>query len=363
MDSIEISEFLERSTECPIIDVRSPSEYRKGHIPGAVNIPLFSDAERAKVGTLYKRVGQEQAITLGHKLADPKVEFFLEQVSQLDVDKGVLVHCWRGGMRSAKFAALLRKEGYVAHALREGYKAFRNFLLNSFEGTVDLYVLGGKTGSGKTDMLKAMRQLGEQVVDLEAIANHKGSAFGALGQNQQPSVEQFENDLYWQWRNLDLNKRIWVEDESHHIGSVLIPMGLFSQMREARVVFVEVPTEIRAQRLVREYAHFDKEKLAYAIGKIRKRLGDQNTTEALRALEEGDFGKVALTTLRYYDKSYERGLFKRDPGQVSMLEFNEDNPMRNAQEILKEVKHNRRLERQTEQQVVDAAHIKLTIGN
>ncbi|HEY4799719.1 MAG TPA: tRNA 2-selenouridine(34) synthase MnmH, partial [Bacteroidia bacterium] len=222
---VSIEDFMKLAQQFPVIDVRSPAEFEHGHVPGAHNIHLFNNDERAKVGTAYKQVSREGAIKIGYELANPKIHSFLSQVQSVvkssDLQQQpatVLIHCWRGGMRSAKFAELLNAHGYRTHTLIRGYKSYRNFVLESFHRDANLVIVGGETGSGKTEILQKIKEQGEQVIDLEKIAHHKGSAFGSLGEEPQPAYEQFENDLSFAWSKMDLSKRIWLEDESRNIG-------------------------------------------------------------------------------------------------------------------------------------------------
>jgi tRNA 2-selenouridine synthase len=319
----------------PVIDVRSPGEFEQGHIPGAFNIPLFSNEERAHVGTVYKQNSQEAAIALGYKYVTPKLDWFLTESRKVAPDGNVVVHCWRGGMRSQAFAQHLSENGFLnVRRIIGGYKAYRNFVLESLGTPLKLKVLGGYTGSGKTHILQEIQKQGFQVLDLEGIAHHKGSAFGGIGQLTQPTVEQFENNLYFELRKLDTSKTIWVEDESYTIGAVKIPAPFFEQMRSAIVYFIDIPREERIALLVEEYAVCEKQKLADAIHRIAKRLGGQNEQLAVRLLDEGNYAEVARIALHYYDKSYLKGLAERDQNRVITLTIPTINYKENAKRIL-----------------------------
>ncbi len=336
MKDILISQYFKEYYSLPIIDVRSPGEFVKGHIPGVRSIPLFSNEERAHIGTVYKYEGQEKAIDLGYKYVTPKLQWYVDEAMKVAPGKKVVVHCWRGGMRSHAFAEHLEKNGFdEVLVVERGYKAFRNYVLDFFEQDVDLKVIGGYTGSGKTYILQELKNIGCQVVDLEELANHKGSAFGAIGKNAQPTVEQFENDLFNQWKDLDLNKPVFVEDESHNIGKVRIPMGLFSKIREAQVYFLDIPKEQRAELLVDDYTGFDDEMLKEAICKISKRLGGLVTQKALKALESKDYFEVAMLTLFYYDKSYLAGVLKRDTKNIVKVDLETIDAKKNAEVLYK----------------------------
>jgi len=332
---LSVDEFLEKAGELPVIDVRSPGEYAHAHIPGAVNIPLFDNDERAKVGTKYKNAGKDSAVLLGLELVGPNLAEFVRQARRLNRQGSeVLVHCWRGGMRSGSFAWLLDTAGLQASTLAGGYKAYRNLVLESLAQPRPLFILGGKTGSGKTDVLKELAALGEQIIDLEGLAHHKGSSYGAIGQQPQPTVEQFENMVYEAWRKLDPTRRIWLEDESKSIGQCFVPHPLWLQMREAPVAFLDIPQPVRVERLVREYTGIDHSLLVEATERIRKRLGGKDTQRALDALAAHDYATVAAITLDYYDKAYLHGLSQRDPRQVYRLEITADQPAQTARQLV-----------------------------
>ncbi|MBC7923971.1 MAG: tRNA 2-selenouridine(34) synthase MnmH [Ferruginibacter sp.] len=328
--SLPVPDFLEQARVLPVIDVRSPGEFAQGHVPGAVNIPLFSDEERAKVGTRYKQVSKDSAIVLGLEIVGPKLADFAKRSRKVASNGAVLVHCWRGGMRSGSFAWLLTTTGLRVATLQKGYKAYRNEVLQRFNQPLPLLVLGGKTGSGKTDILKELAALGEQVLDLEGLAHHKGSSFGALGQPVQPTTEQFENGLHRAWSELDPGRRVWVEDESKTIGSVTLPPALWTQMRAAPVAFVDVPQSQRVGRLVKEYAHFEPASLKAATQRIEKRLGGLNFQRAMEALQAGEYARVAEITLDYYDRAYLYGLSQRNPETVFQLSLAGDHPAESA---------------------------------
>lgn len=332
---LSVEDFLEKAQTLPIIDVRSPGEYNHAHIPGAVSIPLFDNDERAQVGTKYKQAGKDAAVLLGLSLVGPKLADFVRQSKKLSPQhKEVLVHCWRGGMRSGSFAWLLDTAGLTASTLVGGYKAYRNVVLTAFEEPRNLIILGGKTGSGKTDILKELARQGEQVIDLEKLAHHKGSSYGAIGQLPQPATEQFENSLFGEWHQIDSSRRIWLEDESRSIGSCFIPMPLWRQIQAAPIAFMDVPKAIRVSRLVDEYAAIDHHLLVEATERIRKRLGGKVTKDALSALADHQYATVADLTLDYYDKAYLHGLSQRDAARVHSMKIQEDNPAQTAQQLI-----------------------------
>ncbi len=336
---IIIEEFLPMADELPLIDVRSPKEFAQGHIPGAFNIPLFDDEERAKVGIRYKQGGKENAVLRGLEIVGPKLADFVKQARKITPKKEILIHCWRGGMRSESMAWLLETSGMKTYTLEGGYKSYRRHIREAFSRPEKMIVLGGYTGSGKTDILKEMEKTGQQFLDIETIANHKGSVFGILGQEPQPTNEQFENNLAAAWRKFDFEKILWVEDESRYLGFCGIPDPLFSQMRNALLIKVIVPKQERELRLVKEYGSFDKESLAGQLIKIKERMGGQNLKTALQALESGDIQQVAALTLQYYDKAYLHAGKTRDTNNIFELEVEEDHPARTAKKVLDFVKN------------------------
>jgi len=334
IDEISIEEAIKKNL--PIIDVRSPGEFQRGHIPGAFNIPLFSDEERAHIGTVYKQRSSSEALELGYRYVTPKLDWFVEESRKVAPQGTVIVHCWRGGMRSEAFAGHLHEHGFQkVYRIRGGYKAFRNYVLSSFEQPFPLLVLGGYTGSGKTLILHELENIGWQAIDLEGLANHKGSAFGSIGQKQQPTVEHFENLLFDRLRKLDTNREIWVEDESHNIGKVKIPLAFYRQMQQAPLFFVDIPVEKRIEQLVADYGKCDDKQLADAIVRITKRLGGQNAKLALEFLSQKNYGEVARITLAYYDKSYRKALDLRNPNRITRIPLPDTHAAENANQILR----------------------------
>ena len=259
---IDIEKFIELSEQHPVLDVRSPGEFDHAHIPGAISFPLFSNEERKEVGTAYKQQSREQAIKIGLDFFGPKMRAMVEQaenISSTSESRTLLVHCWRGGMRSGGVAWLLDLYGFKVHTLVGGYKSFRRWVLSQFEKEYPLRLVGGYTGSGKTDLLVALHDKREAVLDLEGLAHHKGSAFGSIGQPDQPTQEQFENKLALALRKsmTDHPKRLWVEDESQRIGRVNVPHLFWQQMRRSQVLFLDIPFESRLKYIIQGYGTLD----------------------------------------------------------------------------------------------------------
>lgn len=321
MDKILVEAFLKEQTHLPIVDVRSPSEFRKGHIPGAVNIPLFDDEERAEIGTIYKNEGSYTAIKKGLKLVGPKLEKYVSEVEKLN-SEALKIYCWRGGMRSSSMAWLFETAGYTTYLLEGGYKSFRNKILSYFtDDKLQIILLGGETGSGKTDVLNILKEKGEQVVDLESLANHRGSAFGGLGQGAQPTSEHFQNLVFVEFLEMNKNKTIWLEDESSHIGQVGLTETLWSRMKMSPILILNTSFEERVKRLVRDYSKIDKYLLSNAIKRISKKLGGQNVKLALEHLERDEFDVVAGILLKYYDKSYRFLLNRKSKNVIGQVEL------------------------------------------
>jgi len=315
---IGISRFLELAQTLPVVDVRSPGEYRRGHVAGAVNIPLFNDEERAVVGTTYVQTGRHEAVLEGLDLVGKKMRSLCEAVLALN-SKPLLVYCWRGGMRSQSMAWLFETVGRQCSVLEGGYKVFRRAVLEEMDVPRELRILSGYTGSGKTEILTELKKLGEQVIDLEALAHHRGSAFGALGQPPQPGTEHFENLLFAALQKTEKMKPLWLEDESMNIGKVQVTPRFFDRMKCAKTVQVLLSRSVRAARLVREYGGFDRTLLAESIKKIEKRLGYDRCKQALELCAAGELAQVANMLLDYYDRAYEFHIAARAPETVIRL--------------------------------------------
>jgi tRNA 2-selenouridine synthase len=273
---------------------------------------------------------------MGLKYVQPKLQHFIDDTLQIAKNKTVVGHCWRGGMRSNSFAQHLVDNGFSeVFVIEKGYKNFRNHLLNEFEKDAHLVIIGGYTGSAKTELLNHIKNTSDtQVIDLEGLANHKGSAFGGIDQDPQPSVEQFENNLFWIWKDFDLDKQILLEDESRAIGTVLIPHSVFANIKRKRLYFLDIPREERVKHLVSGYGECNTEKLIDSIHRISSRLGGLNTTNALKHLKKGELHEVAKIALLYYDKFYSKGVAKRDPNMVTRIPLNTTDPATNSIEIL-----------------------------
>jgi tRNA 2-selenouridine synthase len=351
-------EFLQRCAGSILIDVRSPAEFKHAHIPGAVSIPLFTDEERKVVGTAYKQESREKAIKHGLDFFGPQMRPIVEQVENLIAERkhitkeqlsansqqpeALFLYCWRGGMRSGAIAWLLDLYGFEVYVLAGGYKAYRNLVLKTFEYPYPFKVLGGFTGSGKTELLHELKRCGEKIIDLEGLASHKGSAFGNIDLPPQPGQEMFENLLAGELLSLgnresgiangslpnaqkltdfsiydelpipDSRFPIWVEDESQRIGLINLPNAVWKTIRESPVFFIDIPFESRLVHIAEEYGKLNREKLADAIKRIAKRLGPQDTKASLEFLEEDNIKECFRILLKYYDKHYLKALYNRE---------------------------------------------------
>ena len=366
----------------PIVDVRSPAEFAQGHIPCAINLPLFDDAERAEIGTLYKQQGRQVAVLRGLALVGPRMERlaaaltaaavysvrpahqlesthptgstdvrrFLsgqaagghgrhagesrlyEEQGEAPAGSGPLrIHCWRGGMRSGSVAWLAAQLDLPVLLLEGGYKAWRHWVLERFERPWPLRLLGGRTGTGKTDLLLALRDRGVAVLDLEGRAQHRGSSFGALGLPPQPSSEHFENLLAADLAALEGAPEIWLEAESSQVGRCRIPAGLWRQMKAAPALAIQRPLEHRVAQLVAVYGQQDPDELAEATRRIARRLGPQRTGIALEAIAASDWATACRQMLDYYDRCYDHELSGHD---VQTLELGELEPAQAARLLL-----------------------------
>lgn len=301
-----IEEFLKLDGQ--IIDVRSPKEFEQGHIPGAWNLPLFSDTERAQVGIAYKLQGATKAVEVGLKFVGPKLSDWVRQIRKRKISR-IKVYCARGGMRSQSLLWLLNFCRIPATSLLRGYKNYRNWALNIFNQSYSLKCLGGHTGSGKSALLKEFQQKA-QVIDLEGLANHRGSLFGSYPSHQ-PTNEQFENELAQKLFSFDANKSIWIEDESRLIGKCCIPNPIYDLMKAAPLYFIQTQKDKRIENLIQEYGKEETLKLTEAVSKLKKRLGTKEMRSIIECIEKKKLIDAVDRLLNYYDKSYSHTLKKR----------------------------------------------------
>jgi tRNA 2-selenouridine synthase len=323
---LTIQQFLQQAQNTPVFDVRSPSEYNHAHIPNAISLPLFTDEERKQVGTAYKKQSRQQAIKIGLDYFGLKMRGLVEQVEvileknalingtsvpSLGGGGGLMLYCWRGGMRSAAVAWLLDLYGFKVYTLIGGYKAYRTWALEQFNFSYTINIIAGFTGSGKTPLLQQLKNQHQHIINLEALANHKGSAFGYMG--NQPSQEMFENILAIELSTMQhASAIIYIEDESQRIGNIKIPQALWLTMRKSNVLFIDIDFEERLTHILAEYGQLDKNVIADNIERIKKRLGGLEAKNAIQFALEGNIEACYRILLTYYDKWYLKGLHNRE---------------------------------------------------
>jgi len=295
-------------------------EFFKGHIIGSINIPLFEDDERAEIGTLYKQQGKDRAINRGLEIVNPKKPAFIERINQLATNKSVYVYCFRGGMRSNSFAWFLNSYGFDAKILKGGYKAFRNYVLSEFNKPRKIILLGGKTGSKKTELLNRLRKEEYPVLNIEELANHKGSAFGSINQHKQEPQQVFENKLFQQLQLHYMQDFLVIEDESQTLGYNKIPHAFWLQMKKAPIIKINLAIEERLNQLVKEYSTIDKQLLIYAVNKIAQQLGPLRTKQCINYIQENELHSAAEICLHYYDRAYEYKYEKKT--DIEIIELN-----------------------------------------
>lgn len=327
-----IQEFLK--LEYPIIDVRSQSEYMESHIIGALNIPLLNDENRVKVGKIYKSEGKESAIALGFKLVNPLKAQIFQQLKESTNSNAIRLYCARGGLRSSNMSKFFSDNNYNIYVLKGGYKAYKNHVLKSIATFNKIIILSAYTGSGKTEILRVLKNKNQQVLDLEEIASHKGSVFGGLGYGEQCSSGQFHNKIYEALKTYDSNQVTWVESESITIGSVHLPRELWENMKKANGIEYRIPNEFRVKHILEQYGGFDSENLSSCIQNLRKRIGNEACHELLELIQIRNLEAAVLKLLKYYDMSYEYGRNKRNSQNYVKIEFSNFNLEEMADNLL-----------------------------
>lgn len=295
-------------THC-LIDVRTPLEFEEDHIPGAHNVPLLSNEERAEVGTIYKQVGAIEARRRGLELTCSRFCVMVDQIISLSAGRPIAVYCWRGGLRSHSVAVLIEACGTPACQITGGYKFYRNQVIDYFDKCdfpSPLIVMHGMTGTGKTEFINGLGSVRWATIDLEGIACHRGSAFGALGLEQNFTQKRFESLLWDAFRMLPADRPIVLEGESQRIGKYSLPGRLYLKMAESCKVWCQAPLATRIERLTAEYARPEyREEMLDALERIRKKLGGIRYAELKICLDEWDVKGIARGLIEgYYDKMY-----------------------------------------------------------
>ena len=324
--------IIETSTWSPseydmVIDVRSPSEFLDDHIPGAVNMPVLSDIERADVGTIYKQQSSFIARKKGASLVARNIAGHLEnQLHELGSGFIPLIHCWRGGQRSRALAQICSEIGWKSYILKGGYKSYRRDVLSGLDETainLTFIVISGRTGSGKTDILKELKNQGAQVLDLEGLAVHRGSLLGKIENRIQPGQRLFESNLYSDILKFNCRKPIYVESESSRIGNVQIPRGIWQQIVTAPMVSIAVPLSARALYLMTEYSHLmaDLSDLNRLVSAMKKRHGDARIEIWSDLIKAKDWQRLAEDLLHtHYDPAYDKSIGRHDRPLLAIIE-------------------------------------------
>lgn len=300
-----------------VIDVRSPAEYAEDHVPGALSAPVLDNEERARVGTIYKQVSPFDAKKIGAALVSKNIARHIEErFAAMPREWKPLVYCWRGGKRSNALAHVLREIGWDAWSIEGGYKAYRRFVIDALAtlpGQFCYRVIHGPTGSGKSRLLRSIREAGAQVLDLEDLAAHRGSVLGSLPGRPQPSQKQFETLIWDGLRKCDPSRPVYVEGESKKIGQLQIPEALMHAMRSAECVLLDANRETRIALLLDEYRHFFADPAGlYAQLDCLRGLYGESVIEGWKALaEHGDWPALVASLLDdHYDPAYRRSALR-----------------------------------------------------
>ena len=310
-----------------IVDVRAPSEFADDHIPGAINLPVLDDAERAEIGTLYKQVGAFEAKRRGAALVARNISRHLDtELSDAPRDFCPLVYCWRGGQRSGAMARILSEVGWKVTVIEGGYKAYRKSVLNQLDSIppqMRLIILRGATGTAKTHILRAVAKAGGQIIDLEGLAHHRGSLLGPEPDHEQPSQRQFESGLANAMAAFDASRPVFIEAESNKIGALHIPRSLWKSMREADSIGLSVPLDQRVAFLLQDYAHVIAEpaRLDPLLNWVVSRIGHATVEEWRSHIEADDWaGFVTRVLTDHYDPAYKRSAAQRAHSDIAVIE-------------------------------------------
>jgi tRNA 2-selenouridine synthase len=294
-----------------VIDVRSPAEYAEDHLPGAISLPALSDAERAEVGTIYKRESPFRARKLGAAMVARNVARHLEgPLAAMEGGWRPLVYCWRGGQRSGSVAIILREVGWRVETIEGGYRSFRRAVVRALHDEpfpARVVLLDGNTGTAKTAVLARLKTMGAQVIDLEGLARHRGSLLGGMG--AQPAQKAFETALAMEVAALDPGRPVVIEAESSKVGDLIVPPSVWKAMTGAERVEVAAPVSARAEYLARAYADLtaDPDALAAALGALRPMQGAERVAGWQALAAAGRFAELAAELcVEHYDPRYAR---------------------------------------------------------
>lgn len=316
--SLRYTKEPHKETYSEIIDVRSNSEFAEDSIPGAINLPVLNDAECAEVGTIYKQFSPFQARKIGAAIVSKNISRHLnEHFANKDKSYQPLIYCWRGGQRSASLATVLSQIGWRVTLLEGGYKTYRSYVrqqLDSLPQKLNYRVICGLTGSGKTHILAKMRQRGFQVLDLEALANHRGSLLGEEWRDKpspQPAQKYFESQLLQLLQSFNPDETVWVESESNKIGKVYLPKSLWQKMKQSSCVEIKLPLDARVEFLLQEYPHLinNPEILKQKLEELKSSCGWQKISQWHRMINNQDWKTFVKDILEFhYDPTYRKSM-------------------------------------------------------
>jgi tRNA 2-selenouridine synthase len=317
LKEIAVEQFLNLE-EAIAVDVRSPIEFCDGSIPGAINLPLFSNEERAEIGTIYKKTGQNAAKWKAMEVVSPKIPFLMAELKKLiDDGKVPVIHCWRGGMRSKSVCTFMEYSGLPSLRLTGGYKNYRQFILSKINEILPgkAIVIHGKTGVGKTEILHRLKSKGYPILDLEGIAGHRGSIFGAIGLGDGNNQKNFDAQLFTELSKLEKSPYFIIEAESKRIGRVIQPQELLEKKENGHHLYLDASIHTRVNQIINEYVHpyskfpWFKERVLEGLEKIEKRLNPNIVNELKQSfLNEDWYTLIQILLEDYYDSRYD---FKR----------------------------------------------------
>jgi tRNA 2-selenouridine synthase len=329
---------LQKLRRRKIIDVRSPCEFAAERIPAAINVPLLDDDERAQVGTSYAKDGEIVARRLALRIISPKIPAIVDRILELkSQDSSLVVHCWRGGLRSEAVVSFLAIVGIDTWRLKGGYKAWRRHVLSRFEANdynFPSYILHGQTGTGKTEIMLQLSRLGAQVLDLEKLCNHRGSVFGDFGLGEQPTQKNFEGELFEQIESFD-QRPVFIEAESRKVGKLMVPDVILKRIQSGRKILVTCPIKARIQRLMDDYLPIINEQFLEqtleVVSSLKERIGKEAVMQIRKLTEQGKLQEaLELLLVQYYDPMYNKHIEQNQPFDLTVVG---NNPVAAAKRI------------------------------